>query len=227
MKFHSHRGVLLFLIIPYLLFVTLFEITGRLEVAQNILIIPVFYALWVILSLYKAIKFKYRGSFRSKHAREEILVLFFSLTPWVGLPIITYFNLSQPIEAVTTNTGFLLLLGLHLKRSVEQIKYEHRMLTESEQYLRTWNERLQEEVEKRTKELDRMNASERLTRNCKQYHLTIRESEIVCLICRGNSHKQIAECLFIAERTVAKHVQNIFEKVRVSNRMELHNKMTT
>jgi DNA-binding NarL/FixJ family response regulator len=35
----------------------------------------------------------------------------------------------------------------------------------------------------------------------------------------------VAEALFIAERTVAKHVQNIFEKVNVSNRLELSRKL--
>ena len=49
--------------------------------------------------------------------------------------------------------------------------------------------------------------------------------EIVRLIWKGNTHKQIAESLFISERTVAKHVQNIFEKVQVSNRVELLHKL--
>lgn len=227
MRFHAYRGVFLFLVLPYILFVTVFAISDRLEEAQNILIVPVLYGLWVLLSLYKSIKFKYKGNFSSKQAKEEIAILFFSLTPWLGLPIITYFNLSQAIEATTTNTGFLLLLALHIKRHVEEIKEEHQRLLESESYLQTWDERLKEEVEKRTKALENSKAEERIIENCKQYHLTNRETEIVMLVCQGNTHRQIAEGLFIAERTVAKHVQNIFEKVRVSNRMELHNKMTT
>ena len=225
MRFHAYRGVLFFLIIPYLLFVTVFAISGDLEKAQNILVIPVLYGLWVLISLYNAINFKYRGIFSSRQAREEIAVLFFSLTPWLGLPIITYFELSQPVEAVTTNTGFLLLLALHIKRKVQEQKAEHLRLIESESYLQTWTERLQEEVEKRTKELERISAEKRVLENCSQYHLTNREKEIVPLICKGNTHKQIAENLYIAERTVAKHVQNIFEKVHVSNRMELRDKL--
>jgi DNA-binding CsgD family transcriptional regulator len=224
MRFHARRGVFYFLIVPYLLFVAVFAISD-LEKAQNILIIPVLYALWVLFSLYRAIRFKYHGDFNSRHSKEEITVLFLSLTPWLGLPFITYFNLCQPVEAITTNTGFLLLLALHLKRNVQQLKDEHQRLIESETHLRTWNERLQEEVEKRTKELERMTKEQRILENCEHYLLTNREKEIVRFICRGNSYKQIAENLYIAERTVAKHMQNIFEKVRVSNRVELCNKL--
>jgi len=225
MKFHAYRGVLLFLVVPYLLFVAVFLISGHLEKAQTILIIPVLYGIWVTISIYNSVNFKYHGDFTSRKAREEIAVLFFSITPWIGLPIITYFDLGQPIEAVTTNTGFLILLALHIKRNVEEQKAEHQRLIESESYLQTWNERLQEEVERRTRDLERVSAEKRVLENCTQYHLTNREKEIVRLICKGNTHKQIAESLYIAERTVAKHVQNIFEKVNVSNRMELRDKL--
>jgi DNA-binding CsgD family transcriptional regulator len=225
MKFHANRGVVFFLIVPYLLFVSVLAISGDLDKAKNILLIPVLYGLWVTISIYVAIKFKYHGDFSSRQAKEEIAVLFFSITPWIGLPIISYFELSQPIEAVTTNTGFLVLLALHIKRNVEEQKAEHQRLIESESYLQTWNERLQEEVEKRTKDLERVSAEKRVLENCTQYHLTNREKEIVRLVCKGNTHKQIAESLYIAERTVAKHVQNIFEKVSVSNRMELRDKL--
>lgn len=225
MRFQALKGVWYFLVIPYILFVAVFAISGELSKAQDILIIPVLYALWVLVSLYHAIKFKYHGDFSTRKAKEEIVVLFFSLTPWVGLPFITYFNLSQAVEAITTNTGFLVLLAFHLKRNVQLIKEEHQKLIESELNLRTWNERLQEEVEKRTKEIERISAEQRIMENCGRYQLTNREREIVLLICRGNTYKQIAENLYIAERTVAKHMQNIFEKVKVSNRVELCNKL--
>jgi DNA-binding NarL/FixJ family response regulator len=61
--------------------------------------------------------------------------------------------------------------------------------------------------------------------NCKLYHLTNREKEIASMVCKGITHKTIANALFIAERTVAKHAQNIFEKTRVSNRLELCKKL--
>jgi two-component system, sensor histidine kinase ChiS len=61
--------------------------------------------------------------------------------------------------------------------------------------------------------------------NCQFYHLTSREKDIAKLICAGYKYKNIGETLFIAERTVTKHAQNIFEKVGVSNKVELINKL--
>jgi DNA-binding CsgD family transcriptional regulator len=225
MRFHAYRGVIFFLVVPYLIFVLLFVISGNLDVAKNLLIIPVLYAVWVIITLTSAVKFKYQNNFKTKAAKEEVAVLFLSLTPWVGLPVIDYFNLGQAIEATTTNTGFLLLLALQLKQHITLLKAEHQRLIESEEQLLTWNEQLQEEVSKRTQELERISREERLAQNCKLYSFTTREIEIAILVYKGYSHKQIAEMLFIAERTVAKHVQNIFEKAQVSNRLELSRKL--
>ncbi|HEU5365442.1 MAG TPA: LuxR C-terminal-related transcriptional regulator [Hanamia sp.] len=225
MRFHSYKGVVYFLAVPYVIFIIIFKITVNLDAAKNILILPVLYTVWVLFSLNHAIRHKYHNDFSTYKSREEVTILFFSLTPWIGLPIIAYFNLSQPIEAFTTNSGFLLLLALHIKQGVTQIKAEHQRLIESEQRLKSWNEKLQEEVHKRTRELERMSAYERMLKNCKEHQLTRRETEIVSLIAVGHSYRQIGESLFISERTVAKHVQNIFEKLAVNNKIELFRKI--
>ncbi|MES1221429.1 MAG: LuxR family transcriptional regulator, partial [Bacteroidota bacterium] len=81
MKFHAYRGIYLFLIFPYLLFVFVFALSNHLGSAKNILIIPVVYASWVIISLRKAIKYKYSNDFSSHASKEETAILFFSLTP--------------------------------------------------------------------------------------------------------------------------------------------------
>ncbi len=157
LKFHAYRGIYYFLIVPYLIFVIVFRVSGDLHDAQNLLVVPVLYAVWVIISLVKAIRYKYNNDFRSLEARQEMIVLLFSLTPWVCLPIITYFNFGQAIEASITNVGFLLLFGLQVNRNVTQLRKEQVKLIESEQRLRSWNEDLREEVNKRTKELEKIN----------------------------------------------------------------------
>ena len=48
--------------------------------------------------------------------------------------------------------------------------------------------------------------------------LTQRELEVLRSIARGKSNREIAQALVISERTVARHVQNIFAKLRVSSR---------
>jgi len=62
-------------------------------------------------------------------------------------------------------------------------------------------------------------------KNCKLYNLTSREIDIVRLIRQGYQYKAIAETLFISDRTVTKHVQNVFKKVGVSNKAELIHKL--
>lgn len=157
MKFHAYIGAYLFLILPYLIFVIVFAKSGDLITAQQLLFLPVLYALWIIYSLAKAIKNKYGNDFSSKESKTEVAILFFSVTPWIGLPFITYFNQSQAIEASITNTGFLLLFSLQLNRHIKQTRLEHQRLIDSEQLLLNWNTSLQEEVEKRTRELERLN----------------------------------------------------------------------
>lgn len=225
MRFHAYRGVHYFLIFPYIIFVVLFVYTGNLDTAKKLLIIPVAYAISVIITLVNAVRYKYKGSFSTAASKEEMAVSFLSLTPWVGLPVIDYYNWGQTVEAATTNTGFLLLLALQLKQHIATVKAEHTRLIETEEKLLCWNEKLQEEVEKRTKEIEKLTTEQRIKEGCQQFQLTKREQEIALLIYSGSSYKQIGEQLFIAERTVTKHVQNIFDKVKVCNKLELLNKL--
>jgi DNA-binding NarL/FixJ family response regulator len=50
------------------------------------------------------------------------------------------------------------------------------------------------------------------------YGLTARELEVLRLVASGKSNREIASALVISERTVARHLQNIFAKLRVSSR---------
>ena len=61
--------------------------------------------------------------------------------------------------------------------------------------------------------------------NCRFYMLTTREIEVAGLIAKGNTYKEIAKKLYISEKTVTKHIQNIFGKAGVSNKVELINKL--
>jgi DNA-binding NarL/FixJ family response regulator len=51
--------------------------------------------------------------------------------------------------------------------------------------------------------------------------LTMRELEVISLICEGRKNKQIAERLFIAESTVRHHLESIFAKLGLQDRLEL------
>ena len=157
MKFHAFKGIYLFLVIPYLLFVIVFALTNKLEDAKDLLILPVVYALWVIISMVKAIRYKYKNDFSSQQSKEEMAVLLLSLTPWVMLPIIDFFNMGQDTEAYITNFGFLSLFALQMKRHIREMRTEHERLINSEKQLLNWNSNLKNEVDKRTKELEIIN----------------------------------------------------------------------
>jgi two-component system nitrate/nitrite response regulator NarL len=53
------------------------------------------------------------------------------------------------------------------------------------------------------------------------FGLTARELEVVSAIQAGNTNKDIARMLSISEQTVKHHLTNIFDKIGVSNRLEL------
>jgi two-component system, NarL family, nitrate/nitrite response regulator NarL len=51
--------------------------------------------------------------------------------------------------------------------------------------------------------------------------LSQREREIVVLVAQGFKNKEMAEKMFISEQTVKNHLHNIFDKLGVSDRLEL------
>jgi two-component system, NarL family, nitrate/nitrite response regulator NarL len=51
--------------------------------------------------------------------------------------------------------------------------------------------------------------------------LSTREREIIVLIAQGYKNKEIAEKMFITEQTVKNHLHNVFDKLGVSDRLEL------
>jgi DNA-binding NarL/FixJ family response regulator len=51
--------------------------------------------------------------------------------------------------------------------------------------------------------------------------LTERETEVLKMVAKGMSYKQIAERLVISHRTVQNHVQNTLRKLQLHNRVQL------
>jgi len=58
------------------------------------------------------------------------------------------------------------------------------------------------------------------TRTKNENELTQREYEVIALIADGLNNKDIADRLFISEKTVKNHVSNIFRKINVSDRTQ-------
>jgi len=66
-----------------------------------------------------------------------------------------------------------------------------------------------------------MPASEKPKADRKTFGLTARELDVVAAIVSGFTNREIAQKFSISEQTVKHHLRNIFDKVGVSNRLEL------
>jgi DNA-binding NarL/FixJ family response regulator len=65
--------------------------------------------------------------------------------------------------------------------------------------------------------LNELQHTSRRKKESEQAHLTVREIEIISLIEKEYNNKQIAEALFISERTVETHRKNIFRKTNTNS----------
>ena len=73
---------------------------------------------------------------------------------------------------------------------------------------------------KATPDLQRVNRLLNKKRDQETYGLTLRELQVLRLVVSGKTNKSIAGQLFISERTVDRHVSNIFNKLGLSSRVE-------
>lgn len=67
------------------------------------------------------------------------------------------------------------------------------------------------------------NGQDRMEKLFSQFNISLREQEIVRLICKAKTNKQIEEELTIALQTVKDHVSRIYAKTGVKNRVQLTN----
>jgi DNA-binding NarL/FixJ family response regulator len=58
-------------------------------------------------------------------------------------------------------------------------------------------------------------------KNSADSELSEREGEVLNLVAKGASNKEIATDLFISEHTVKTHLHNIMRKLRVANRSQV------
>ena len=205
LRFHAIYGVLLFLLAPYLVFfVVVYSIYQNLDFAiKSGIIIPFFYSIVVLWAILRAIRTKYQEN-SSRNNFMEMLAVYFAVIPWASMTVFAYFHVGQLIEVIFTNFGFLVITIIFISKSITGAREEYQQL------MKLTLNGVQPSI---------------FNDNIQHYQLTVREVEIIQLIRQGFKYKLIASKLFIAERTVTKHVQNIFEKAGVSNKVELLHKL--
>ncbi|HEU5292169.1 MAG TPA: helix-turn-helix transcriptional regulator [Cyclobacteriaceae bacterium] len=205
LRFFATFGSIIFLFVPFLfLFVVPYYITGNLELSRKLtVVIPFLYGIAFIIATTRAFIFKFRVREYSDRIKFQlVLAAYVALLCWVTLPVIVFFGDYQALEHSLTNSGFLIMTIVYIKSSIHQSRKEYLMLIRS-------GESIERVIET----------------NCGRFNLTCREIEIANLIIKGQSYKLIAYTLNISEKTVTKHVSNIFAKVSATNKVELINKL--
>jgi DNA-binding CsgD family transcriptional regulator len=201
LRWHALFGVPLFLMLPYLIFfVIVYAINGNLNVDIRFgMILPLIYAFVLLWIIFWAIRKKYEID-RDKNEHMEEIALYCAVVPWASLSFFGLVEGSQLMAVLFTNTGLLPITIVFIVKSVQRARSEYEQFGE----------------------LTAMGIQPNgFEETCKSYQLTKREIEIVSLMRQGLSYKRIAGNLFIAQKTVDKHVQNIYIKTGVNNKIAL------
>jgi DNA-binding CsgD family transcriptional regulator len=61
--------------------------------------------------------------------------------------------------------------------------------------------------------------------NCVIYGLSAREIQVLRLVLEGKTYAEVSDLLYISKKTVDSHIQNIYGKVGVRNKLELIQKL--
>ena len=135
-----------------------------------------------------------------------------------GIPIKTRFILlmetidrQQIVEALRLGAQ-----GVMHKNTASRLLYKCLRAVMAEEY---WVDR--HSVGELVSNLRNANMPDSIPKQLNKYGLTRREFEIFLAVADGCTNKEIAEKLTISEQTVKHHLTKIFDKVGVSNRLEL------
>lgn len=76
------------------------------------------------------------------------------------------------------------------------------------------------QIARRSLQLIRSGKKPEMVENTENYNLTSREIEILEHLSKGLNYASIAENLYISQGTVRKHIENIYKKLQVGNKVE-------
>ncbi len=85
---------------------------------------PIIYSFVLFYSITKSVIHKYKEA-KEKQDIQEIIGLYIAYTSWIAVPLITFFQASQALEYSFSNTGFLVMTVLFVRKTVQQQKDEY------------------------------------------------------------------------------------------------------
>lgn len=201
LRYHALYGVPLFLLLPYLIFfVITYLITSELSLSIHYgLIAPFIYSIVLLWAIFRAIRVGYHENRNRNYYLEEIMI-YCAVAPWTSMTVISYFGFSQLTEVLFTNLGFVVVTGIFILQTLKRGRKEYLRLSKVDIII-----------------TDPVLVDD----NCKRLKLSNRECEVVKLLCDRLKNREIADRLFISERTVEKHIENMFTKTGATTRLEL------
>ena len=143
LRWHIYSGVTLFLLFPFFLFALVFTLTDNLDYANYVLLIPLGYAFFFVAKMIRIMGVMRQKQVEESRTGQSLYIVIACLIPWATIPLITIFHLSQAVESLLTNIGFLLLMGVQIRHYVQQQQMTLRTVKD-------FNKSLQVEIEKRT-----------------------------------------------------------------------------
>jgi uncharacterized membrane protein len=136
LRFHALYGTLLFLLLPYFLFfVVLYPVSGDLEFALKYgMIIPALYSPILLYAMFKAIweRFSSNAGIPDPNAKLEVFAIYGAVSPWVFMSVFAVLHVPQWIEVLFTNTGFVVIAVLFLKRAPRQERERRKLMLKHE-----------------------------------------------------------------------------------------------
>jgi DNA-binding HTH domain-containing proteins len=202
LRFHALYGTAVFLLGPYVVFfVLIYPVNEDLSFAINYgLIVPFLYSLYLLREILNAIRkeFKTKSVSLNPAGKMEVFGLYFAVAPWVCLSVFAYLSISQWTEVLVTNAGFILVMALSLKRSIDRDRRQYKKQLANQQ-----------------------GQVYSFRKKCADYQLSVREQEIARLLCQGLTYEQTGRILFISRKTVDAHIRKIFLKTSSRNKVEL------
>jgi DNA-binding CsgD family transcriptional regulator len=206
LKSHGRFGYL-FVMIPTVLFYgVLYPVQGDLSFTRKyVYIVPAVYAIALFYKTIVNINKDYQKTL-NRNLKIERLCYFFAVFPVSITPIFGAW-LGFPKWLITTlfNVGFLIVNWILMRRLILKSRSEHNKLVELTYQSQN----------------SKLTSKELFHQNCRLYHLTDREIQIVELLVNGYKYKEVAIELFISERTVAKHVQHLYSKTGAKSKLDL------
>lgn len=165
------------------------------------MVVPFVYSIVIALAMLRAIMagFDRDRIDGQQFSRLEMVAVYCAVLPWISMTSFSYFHVDQWVEVFCTNLGFVLITVVFIVRSIRRTRVRLELL--------------------RARALEP--SLEVFEQNLSKFGFTAREMEVVRLIRQGKSYQEIADMLFIAQTTVARHVQNIHGKAEVKSRLGL------